>query len=63
MNEHSFFGTAIGGSLGASRKEMYDIVKYTRERVRDDRPVHLLGKHNILLIVSLLCTYYMYIAM
>jgi queuine tRNA-ribosyltransferase len=43
INKHAFFGTAIGGSLGASKKNMHDIVAYTRARVRDDRPVHLLG--------------------
>jgi queuine tRNA-ribosyltransferase len=43
INNHAFFGTAIGGSLGASKKDMHDIVAYTRARVRDDRPVHLLG--------------------
>jgi queuine tRNA-ribosyltransferase len=43
INQHAFFGTAIGGSLGASKKNMHDIVAYTRARVRDDRPVHLLG--------------------
>lgn len=43
INKHAFFGTAIGGSLGASKKDMHDIVAYTRARVRDDRPVHLLG--------------------
>ena len=43
INEHSFFGTAIGGSLGADKQTMHDIVAYTRSRVRDDRPVHLLG--------------------
>ena len=43
INEHAFFGTAIGGSLGSTKKDMHDIVAYTRARVRDDRPVHLLG--------------------
>lgn len=43
INQHAFFGTAIGGSLGANKKDMHDIVAYTRARVRDDRPVHLLG--------------------
>jgi queuine/archaeosine tRNA-ribosyltransferase len=43
INDHSFFGTAIGGSLGADKQTMHDIVAYTRSRVRDDRPVHLLG--------------------
>lgn len=43
INNHEFFGTAIGGSLGNTRKGMHDIVAYTRSKVRDDRPVHLLG--------------------
>ncbi len=43
VNDHDFFGTAIGGSLGASRREMHEIVSYTRSKCRDDRPVHLLG--------------------
>ena len=32
INDHSFFGTAIGGSLGANKKDMHDIVAYTRAR-------------------------------
>jgi len=43
INSLPFFGTAIGGSLGADKKSMHAIVAYTRSRVRDDRPVHLLG--------------------
>lgn len=43
INSCDFFGTAIGGSLGPDRQSMHDIVSYTRSRVRDDRPVHLLG--------------------
>jgi len=43
INGQHFFGTAIGGSLGATKQEMHDIVSLTRSRVRDDRPVHLLG--------------------
>ena len=43
VNNQDFFGTAIGGSLGATKKGMHEIVTYTRNRVRDDRPVHLLG--------------------
>lgn len=43
INDHGFFGTAIGGSLGANRRTMHDIVAFTRRHVRDDRPVHLLG--------------------
>jgi queuine tRNA-ribosyltransferase len=43
VNSQNFFGTAIGGSLGDTRKRMHEIVEYTRSKVRDDRPVHLLG--------------------
>lgn len=43
MNDHPFFGIAIGGSLGATKKDMHDIVRYTRSKVRNDRPIHLLG--------------------
>lgn len=43
INDHDFFGVAIGGSLGASKKEMHRIVAYTRSRIRNDRPIHLLG--------------------
>ena len=43
MNEHPFFGIAIGGSLGANKQMMHDIVTYTRRKIREDRPVHLLG--------------------
>ena len=43
INQNSFFGTAIGGSLGATKQDMHKIVSYTRNLVRNDRPVHLLG--------------------
>ena len=43
VNETPFFGLAIGGSLGASKKDMHNIVKYTRSKLRDDKPIHLLG--------------------
>lgn len=43
VNDTPFFGSAIGGSLGDTRSKMFEIVSYTRERLRDDRPVHLLG--------------------
>jgi queuine tRNA-ribosyltransferase len=48
VNSQNFFGTAIGGSLGDTRKGMHEIVAYTRARVRDDRPVHLLGIGGVL---------------
>ena len=43
INQNDFFGTAIGGSLGADKQSMHDIVAYTRSKVREDRPIHLLG--------------------
>lgn len=43
MNTNPFFGIAIGGSLGANKTAMHDIVAYTRSKIREDRPVHLLG--------------------
>lgn len=43
VNTHGFFGLAIGGSLGATKKDMHKVVTYTRSLLRDDRPVHLLG--------------------
>lgn len=38
-----FFGTAIGGSLGGSKAEFYDVVEMTSQFIHPDRPVHLLG--------------------
>ncbi len=43
VNEHPFFGHAIGGSLGASKNQMYEIVALCMERLDPKRPVHLLG--------------------
>ena len=43
VNTYPFFGIAIGGSLGASKKGMHDIVAFTRSQLRNDRPIHLLG--------------------
>lgn len=43
INEQDFFGMAIGGYFGKSKTELHDIVTPTMERVRRDRPVHMLG--------------------
>lgn len=43
INETDFFGIAVGGSLGNSVEEMHRVVAYTMSKLRDDRPVHLLG--------------------
>lgn len=41
--DHAFFGTAVGGSLGAHKDQMYEVVSYCMPFVAADRPVHLLG--------------------
>ena len=39
----NFFGLAIGGSLGSSKEQMYELVKYTSTKLGNRHPVHLLG--------------------
>ena len=43
VNDNNFFGIAVGGSLGADKQQMHDVVSLTMSLVRKDRPVHLLG--------------------
>jgi len=43
MAELDFPGYAIGGSLGRSKQDMYDILEWTTPLLPDDRPRHLLG--------------------
>ncbi len=43
VNDRPFFGAAVGGSLGGSVAEMYDVVNMCMQRLREDRPTHLLG--------------------
>ena len=43
LNINSFFGLAIGGSLGSSKDEMYRVVQYTSSKLGKDHPIHLLG--------------------
>jgi len=43
VNSQDFFGHAIGGSLGADKNQMYDVVAMTTEILNKDRPIHLLG--------------------
>lgn len=43
VNAQPFFGHAVGGSLGANKAQMYEVVAMTMARLRPDRPVHLLG--------------------
>jgi queuine tRNA-ribosyltransferase len=41
--DRPFFATAVGGSLGSTKAEMYAVVAHTMKYVHPDRPVHLLG--------------------
>jgi len=41
--DRPFFGTAIGGCLGGSEEEMYNVVASSMPYVHLDRPVHFLG--------------------
>ncbi|MEM1399640.1 MAG: tRNA guanosine(34) transglycosylase Tgt, partial [Pseudomonadota bacterium] len=41
--DRPFFGTAIGGSLGQDKAQMYEVVAYCSPHIAQDRPVHLLG--------------------
>ena len=43
MKYKDFFGLAIGGSLGSSKEEMYEVVKFTSSKLNSLRPIHLLG--------------------
>lgn len=43
VNNQCFFGHAIGGSLGASKQQMYDVVNFTASKLDRSRPIHLLG--------------------
>jgi queuine tRNA-ribosyltransferase/7-cyano-7-deazaguanine tRNA-ribosyltransferase len=41
--DHDFDGYAIGGSLGRSREEMYQVVEWTTPLLPQEKPRHLLG--------------------
>lgn len=43
ISEQPFFGHAIGGSLGAEKNQMHDVVAITMSLLDPRRPVHLLG--------------------
>ncbi len=43
VNGQPFFGHAIGGSLGADKEQMYDVVAMAAQRLDPSRPIHLLG--------------------
>ena len=41
--DRDFFATAIGGSLGAHKEQMYEVVAMPAPMLHPDRPIHLLG--------------------
>lgn len=43
VNGRPFFGSAIGGSLGADTEQMHAVVEMAVRVLRRDRPIHLLG--------------------
>lgn len=43
VNSEPFFGHAIGGSLGAHKDQMAQVVSFTAPRLAKNRPIHLLG--------------------
>jgi queuine tRNA-ribosyltransferase len=43
INSHPFFGHAVGGSLGANKDQMEEVVQMAMEPLDPTRPVHLLG--------------------
>ena len=47
INDHDFFGQAIGGSLGQTQTEMEDVVGTAMLYATKNRPTHLLGVGKI----------------
>jgi len=43
VNNQAFFGQAIGGSLGADKSQMQEIVRLTSAQLSREKPTHLLG--------------------
>lgn len=43
INSNDFFGTAIGGTLGRTKDQMYEVLSYTSKYIKKSRPTHLLG--------------------
>jgi queuine tRNA-ribosyltransferase len=43
VNAQPFFGHAVGGSLGATKEQMYHVVDLATQQFTPQRPVHLLG--------------------
>jgi queuine tRNA-ribosyltransferase len=47
VTEQPFFGTAVGGSFGKSKEDLYSIIRWCAPFHKTDRPVHLLGVGDI----------------
>lgn len=43
LTKEPFDGFAIGGSVGKTKKELYDLIGYVRPKLPDEKPNHLLG--------------------
>lgn len=43
ISEHDFFASAIGGTLGSTKTQMFDVVNMALENLTRERPIHLLG--------------------
>ena len=43
VSDRPFFGTAVGGSLGADSAQMDEVVGHAMEKLNRHRPTHLLG--------------------
>lgn len=50
--DRDFFATAIGGSLGANKEQMYEVVAMCSPHIHPLRPVHLLGIGSFIDIFS-----------
>ena len=45
--ENAFFGTAIGGTFGKTKEQMYELFDHSSRHIHPDRPVHILGLGGI----------------
>lgn len=43
LTKEPFDGFAIGGSVGKTKKELYDLIDYVRPKLPNEKPNHLLG--------------------
>jgi queuine tRNA-ribosyltransferase len=43
IGDYPFFATAIGGTLGSSKSQMYEVIEMATDGIDASRPIHLLG--------------------